>query len=65
MLQDSGQVGAQIEVTPQMLEVGLKALDFCRDSADEYEIVCRVYNAMAAQALQPSPNFCPHSSSDL
>lgn len=51
-VKDSGQAGATIKVTPQMIEAGVYEFDFCRGGADEYELVARVYRAMhAAQDL--------------
>ena len=40
------------DVTPQMISAGVSALDFYRNSADDYEMVERVYSAMAVEQNQ-------------
>lgn len=55
MVQDSGQAGAEIEVTPEMVDAG-SAVMLNSGIADDYleadkDTVIAVYRAMVAQAV--------------
>lgn len=52
MLQDSRQAGAQIEITPAMIEAGAFALaDFDRDSETVSDGAQRIFRVMVMAAL--------------
>jgi hypothetical protein len=55
VVEGDGQAGILIEVTPKMIEAGVCALDLWRGAADSFELVERVYIAMAQ--APPSPKF--------
>ena len=40
--------GADVEITPEMIEAGIESLCQCDFQADEYKVICsNVYRAMA------------------
>lgn len=58
MLQDSGQAGAEFEITEDMIEAGIQRLEHIRMASSEY-LVTEIFLAMFGKLdLQEARNGC-------
>lgn len=55
---------ASAEVTPEMIEAGMRVWDECYGSMDEFQLLERVYIAMHAAASGRHPSQISPASSD-